>query len=71
MNGLQSYSPQNLAKLLDVSVNTIYRWIWKEKAPPYYKVGKLVRFNFEEVKKWQESNTKKSEAKGENKKHSA
>lgn len=41
---------KELAKKLKVSVTTIDRRV--EKGMPHYKIGRLIRFDFEEVKQW-------------------
>jgi excisionase family DNA binding protein len=41
-------SPKELAKLVNVPVNTIYYWISKDKIP-YIKMGKHIRFSYDEV----------------------
>ena len=41
---------KELAKVLNVHYNTIYNLI--EKGMPHYKVGKVLRFNLEEIKEW-------------------
>ncbi|MFH1381235.1 MAG: helix-turn-helix domain-containing protein [Candidatus Omnitrophota bacterium] len=45
------FSPQQLAKLLGISKKTVYDWIFTKKIP-YYKVGRLVRFNPDEICRW-------------------
>ncbi len=40
-----------LAEYLGISVNTIYFWINQRKIP-YFKVGKFVKFDSEELQKW-------------------
>ena len=42
---------QTLSKLLSVKPKTIYDWVHENKIP-HYKLGKLVRFNMEEILKW-------------------
>ncbi|MEE2670298.1 MAG: helix-turn-helix domain-containing protein [Bdellovibrionota bacterium] len=41
-------SPKELAILLNVPVNTIYYWISKNEIP-YIKMGKHIRFSYDEV----------------------
>jgi excisionase family DNA binding protein len=40
-----------LSKYLSVSPNTIYSWISRKKIP-YIKLGRLVRFNRQDIDKW-------------------
>jgi excisionase family DNA binding protein len=41
----------DLAKYLDVQESTIYNWVHTRKIP-YYKVGRLVKFNRDEIGHW-------------------
>lgn len=43
-------SKKEIAKHFGVSVPTVDRWI--KVGVPHYKIGKLVRFEIEEVKEW-------------------
>jgi excisionase family DNA binding protein len=45
--------PEELAEYLDLSINTIYSWIWLKKIP-HFKVGKLVKFDLQEIETWME-----------------
>ncbi len=42
---------EDLAKYLDVSINTLRSWVWQRQIP-YFKVGRLVRFDMQEVENW-------------------
>ena len=42
---------KQLAKFLGVSVNTIYSWV-HQKRIPYIKVGRLVRFDSQDLDNW-------------------
>jgi len=42
---------KDLARLLDVSVDTIYGWVFERKIP-YYKFSRLVKFNRQEIEEW-------------------
>lgn len=42
---------QDVAEYLGVSTNTIYAWI-SQKRIPYYKVGRLVKFDAAEIDRW-------------------
>ena len=45
---------QTLSGRLNVKPKTIYDWIHKDYIP-YIKLGRLVRFNTDEIRKWLES----------------
>jgi excisionase family DNA binding protein len=47
-------SIEQLAQRLGITVRHVRRLV-AEKRVPYYKVGRLVRFNGEEIKVWLES----------------
>jgi excisionase family DNA binding protein len=42
---------QTLSNMLSVKPKTIYDWVYKKQIP-YYKMGRLVRFDYQEVKIW-------------------
>jgi len=46
-------SPQELSAALNISIETVYAWT-SQKRIPYIKMGRLVRFNADEVNKWLE-----------------
>ena len=46
-------SPQELSAALSISIETVYAWT-SQKRIPYIKMGRLVRFNADEVNKWLE-----------------
>ena len=46
-------SPQELSGVLNISIETVYAWT-SQKRIPYIKMGRLVRFNADEVNKWRE-----------------
>ena len=46
-------SPQELSDVLSISIETVYAWT-SQKRIPYIKMGRLVRFNMDEVNKWLE-----------------
>ena len=41
----------DIAALLGVKVATIYAWV-HTKQIPYYKIGRLVKFDLEQIEKW-------------------
>ena len=46
-------SPQELSAALNISIETVYAWT-SQKRIPFIKMGRLVRFNVDEVNKWLE-----------------
>lgn len=48
---MQLIDVHRLSELLGVKPKTIYDWVHKNQIP-YYKMGRLVRFDYQEVKKW-------------------
>lgn len=42
---------KELAEYLDVKVATLYSWTFQKKIP-YYKIGRLVKFDLQEIDKW-------------------
>jgi excisionase family DNA binding protein len=42
---------QTLSTMLSVKPKTIYDWIRKDKIP-FYKMNRLVRFNYDEILRW-------------------
>jgi excisionase family DNA binding protein len=43
--------PEELAKYLDIKLNTVYSWVYLKKIP-YLKVGRLVKFDLVEIDQW-------------------
>ena len=39
-----------LSQVLNVSRQSIYKW--RKDGMPFYKIGKAVRFDLEEIKEW-------------------
>ncbi len=52
---------KNLSDLLSIKRSTLYLWVEKGEIP-HYRVGRLVRFNLEEVDKWLRRHKKDSQA---------
>ena len=46
-----------LSEILNIKTKTIYDWTHKGMIP-YIKMGKLVRFNSDDIEKWVTSNKK-------------
>ncbi|MFC1590580.1 helix-turn-helix domain-containing protein [Candidatus Omnitrophota bacterium] len=44
-------SVPELAGYLNISKNTVYSWVYMKQIP-YYKVGRLVRFDIKEIDQW-------------------
>lgn len=44
-------SPKELAVVLGISLETLYVWTAQRRIP-HIKIGRLVRFKLDEVKKW-------------------
>lgn len=44
--------PEELAGYLGVPVKTIYRWRYRGEGPASYRVGRHVRYKFEDVEVW-------------------
>ena len=44
-------SIKTLSSLLEIPERTIRTWVYKRKIP-YYKIGKLVRFDIRQVRDW-------------------
>jgi excisionase family DNA binding protein len=47
-------SPQDLAAMLGVPVQTVYLWRSRGEAPRAYRIGKHVRFRLDDVEAWLE-----------------
>ncbi len=42
---------KELSEYLGLKVNTVYAWVFRKKIP-YIKLGKLVKFDLEELEAW-------------------
>ena len=42
---------KELAEYLGIRINTIYMWTYQKKLP-YFKIGKLVKFDLGEIDTW-------------------
>ena len=40
-----------MAEYMDLSVNTIYSWVYSRKIP-FFKMGRLVKFDLKEIDNW-------------------
>jgi len=43
--------PNELARFLDISVNTVYSWVCMRRIP-FVKMGRLVKFDLKDIDKW-------------------
>ncbi|MGA2093105.1 MAG: helix-turn-helix domain-containing protein [Sedimentisphaerales bacterium] len=51
----QLISPKHLAEILDIPVDTIYKWRQLNKGPRSVKIGeRLIRYRIADVEKWLE-----------------
>lgn len=48
-------SPEGLAELLDVPVNTVYQWNRTGYGPDLHKIGRHVRYDVVDVERWLEA----------------
>lgn len=48
-------STQALAEYLDVSIDTVRAWRYREVGPPGHRVGRHVRYHRDEVDAWARS----------------
>ncbi len=53
-SSLNLVDAETLAPMLGVKPKTLYDWA-QNKRIPHYKLGKLVRFNLDEITKWVQS----------------
>lgn len=42
---------KNCATYLSVSTNTLRSWVWRKEIP-YFKIGRLVRFDLRAIESW-------------------
>ncbi len=50
----QLLSVQQVAELLQVPVGTLYQWRFRREGPPSIRVGRFLRFDPEDVRRWLE-----------------
>ncbi len=53
---------EDVARWLGISKQTVYQWVCQRRIP-YFKVGKLVRFNQIELERWIQSQKHPKETK--------
>jgi predicted DNA-binding transcriptional regulator AlpA len=53
-----------VAVYCDVEPDTLYRWRAEGKGPPFYKIGRYVKYRPREVEEWVESRKRASTAGG-------
>jgi len=44
-------STKELSEYINISVNTIYSWVWQKRIP-HIKFGRLVRFDLKAIDEW-------------------
>lgn len=49
-------SPQDLSNRYQVPLQTIYKWNAEGTGPAYFRVGRHVRYELTEVRRWERSN---------------
>jgi predicted DNA-binding transcriptional regulator AlpA len=49
------WTAADMAHFLGVPVKTLYQWKWRGEGPPWKKVGRHLRYDPAEVRKWVES----------------
>ncbi len=47
---------EEIAHLLDMSKDTIYKWVTQRKIP-FVKCGRLTKFDLQKIEKWIEENS--------------
>ncbi len=57
------FSEKSLAKRWDMSFRTLQRWRWLGVGPPYTKIGGRVRYQLENIKKFEEENSRDGKSK--------
>jgi excisionase family DNA binding protein len=45
-------TPQQLAAYLGVPVTTLYAWRYRGEGPPGFRVGKHLRYRWQDVERW-------------------
>lgn len=48
----QLVSPAELAEFLGIPVSTIYQWRYRGQGPRGYRIGKHVRFRWDDIESW-------------------
>lgn len=51
MENKQFLSVKEISQYMGLSTHTVYLWVQLKKIP-YYKIGKAVRFNLQEINEW-------------------
>jgi predicted DNA-binding transcriptional regulator AlpA len=46
------WSAQEVAAFLGVPVGTLYQWRWRGEGPKAYRVGRWLRYDGAEVRRW-------------------
>ncbi len=45
---------RDLCNYLEIEINTVYSWVYQKKIP-YLKIGRLVKFDKQEIDRWIDS----------------
>ena len=45
-------TPEEIAELLKISVQLLYRWRYERKGPPSFRIGRYVRYRRVDVERW-------------------
>lgn len=45
-------TPEEIAELLRVPVQLLYRWRYERKGPPSFRIGRYVRYRRVDVERW-------------------
>lgn len=46
------WSPQDVSAYTGVPLNTVNKWRWHSKGPPFMHIGKYVRYRKADVEQW-------------------
>jgi hypothetical protein len=47
--------PPDVAEYLGTTIANLARWRWEDSGPPYRRVGRLIRYRWDEVDQWVEA----------------
>lgn len=49
-------SPTQLSEYTGIPVQTLANWRWRAEGPPWFKLGRHVRYRWSDVEKWLDAN---------------
>lgn len=55
-------SPNGLCEYTGIPVQTLANWRWRGEGPPWFKLGRHVRYRLADVEKWLDNNAQGGEA---------